>query len=107
MEAKNIFLLIGHGLMATFTACAKWLNQRHTEKLITLFGEAFVALAGGVLTHFFFFGYLAWDVNLCFVIAGLVGWGGSKAISELGKYVAKIKGIGLSEKENEKGGEGV
>ena len=61
-------------------------GEKATEK-------ALVALAGGALTHFFFFGYLEWDANLCFVIAGLVGWGGSKAVDGLGKYVAKKTGL--------------
>jgi len=90
---KNIFLLIGHGLMAAFAACAKWMNKKHTGKLITLFFEAFAALFGGVSVHFFFFGYLKWDANLCFVIAGFVGWGGPRAIDKLGKRVFKESGF--------------
>ena len=98
MRKENIFLVIGLALFSVFGACAKWLNLKEKESLATLFREAFTAAFSGILVYFVY-RWTSIDVSLAFIVAGLAGWIGAKAVDYIGKYIAQKSGISLKKEE--------
>ena len=98
MEKENIFLVIGLALFSVFGACAKWVSLKEKETLKTLFGEAFTAAFSGSLV-FFIYRLTSMDVSLAFIVAGLAGWAGAKAVELVGKYAARKAGLDVKKEE--------
>ena len=93
MERNDIFIGLGHALIAVFGSCVKWLNNHEKDpRLVLLISEAASAAFSGLLV-FFVYSWLEMNVYLAFCVAGALGNLGAKGVDVLGKAIIKNSGI--------------
>ena len=89
MNDNDIFLVIGHALLAVLGSCVRWMHgPSSSRKLARLGVEALSSSFIGIII-FLIHGWLNFNVYLAFCLAGLFGHFGADCINLLTRYVLK------------------